>query len=135
MPAELSNLESLAPGDIQRLADAGIATTTELFARAARREDRRALASETGIEPAMLDRLAALSDLMRIVGISEPHAQLLATLDAPTAAALATRDAAVLIKQLRRKNVELLLARSMPPESTVARWIDDARKLPMGTEI
>jgi hypothetical protein len=135
MPAELSNLDSLSTDDTRRLAVLGIATTTDFFARAARRADRQAVATESGIEPAVLERLASLSDLMRIVGISEPHAQLLAMLDTPTAVALATRDAAVLIKQLRRKNVELLLARAMPPESTVARWIDDARNLPAGTEI
>jgi hypothetical protein len=36
---------------------------------------------------------------------------------------------------MRRKNVELMIARAMPPESTVARWIEDAKKLPSGAEV
>jgi hypothetical protein len=130
MPAQLANLESVDGVAIEKLAGAGIASTTDLLDRAARVEDRPKLAAEAGMARDAFDRLLAMADLMRVSGISEPHAQLLAVLETPTATALAAREAPVLIKQMRRKNVELLLARSMPPESTVARWIDDARKLP-----
>jgi hypothetical protein len=130
MPAQLANLESVDGVAIEKLAGAGIASTTDLLDRAARVEDRPKLAAQAGMAQDAFDRLLAMADLMRVSGISEPHAQLLAVLETPTATALAAREAPVLIKQMRRKNVELLLARSMPPESTVARWIDDARKLP-----
>ena len=130
MPVQLANLESVDGAAIKKLAGAGIASTTDLLDRAGRVEDRAGLAARAGMAREAFDRLLAMADLMRVSGISEPHAQLLAVLETPTAAALAAREAPVLIKQMRRKNVELLLARSMPPESTVARWIDDARKLP-----
>jgi len=43
---------------------------------------------------------------------------------------LTQQDATALIKAMRRKNVELTLVRSVPPESTVGRWIGDAKALP-----
>ena len=130
MPAQLANLESVDRAAVEKLAAAGIVSTADLLDSVAGRSDRAALVAEAGMEQVAFDRLLAMADLMRVSGISEPHAQLLAVLDTPTAGALAAREAPILIKQMRRKNVELLLARSMPPESTVARWIEDARKLP-----
>ncbi len=130
MPAELANLESFDRAELVKLGAAGISSTTDLLERAGQRTDRDALAKESGVAPEVLDRLAKMSDLMRVSGISEPHALLLAALEVETASGLAAREAPVLIKQMRRKNVDLLVARAMPPESTVARWIDDARKLP-----
>ena len=130
MPAQLANLESFDARDIEKLTGAGFASTADLVERAPFRADREALAAKTGADGNALERLFAMADLMRVSGIAEPHALLLTALDTPTATALATREAPVLIKQMRRKNVEILVVRGMPPESTVARWIDDARKLP-----
>jgi hypothetical protein len=130
MPALLANLESFDSADIEKLTGAGFMSTTDLVDRTPGPAERDALAAGIGVDRTALERLFAMADLMRVSGISEPHAQLLAALDTPTAAALAGREAPVLIKQMRRKNVEILVVRGMPPESTVARWIDDARKLP-----
>jgi hypothetical protein len=67
---------------------------------------------------------------MRIAGINEPHTLLLDALNIRSVADLAAQDATALIKAMRRKNVEILVVRGMPPESTVARWISDAKALP-----
>ena len=130
MPAQLANLESFDSTDIEKLIRARFMTTTDLVERVPGLADREVLSATTGVERGALERLFAMADLMRVSGIGEPHAQLLAALETPTATVLATREAPILIKQMRRKNVEILVVRGMPPESTVARWIDDARKLP-----
>ncbi|HEX2590019.1 MAG TPA: DUF4332 domain-containing protein [Rhizomicrobium sp.] len=135
MGTKLANLESIAPEDIEKLEAAGIATTDEALPRIASKADRAALAASTGIAESTLAQLAGTSDLMRVAGIAEPHTLLLAQLETPTAAALATKEALPILKLMRRKNVELMIARAMPPESTVARWIDDAKNLPPGAEI
>lgn len=135
MGTKLANLESVSPEEIEKLTAAGITTTDELLAKAASRSDRAALAAQTGVAESTLTQFACTADLMRIVGIGEPHTLLLAALATPTAAHLATKDALPILKLMRRKNVELMIARAMPPESTVARWIDDAKKLPPGAEI
>jgi hypothetical protein len=135
MGTKLANLEAIQPSDIEKLQAFGLNTTDEVLARAGSKTARAGLAAEAGVGLPVLDQLVGTADLMRVVGISEPHTLLLAALETPTAAVLATREAPVLIKQMRRKNVELMLARSMPPESTVARWIDDAKKLPPAAEL
>ena len=135
MGTKLANLEGVPSEEIEKLAAAGIATTDELLARASSRSDRAALSARTGVAESTLTQLAGTADLMRIVGIGEPHTLLLAALDTPTAAHLATREALPILKLMRRKNVELMIARALPPESTVARWIDDARNLPPGAEL
>ncbi len=135
MGTKLVNLESVTPEEIAKLESAGLHTTDDILARCALRPARAALAAETAVPEAVLDRLVRTADLMRITGIAEPHTLLLAALDTPRAAELASCEATVLIKQMRRKNVELMMARAMPPESTVARWINDARSLPPGAEL
>jgi hypothetical protein len=135
MGTKLVNLETLDPTDLQKLETAGIVHTDELFARAAGKTGRAALAAQTGVAVPVIHTLVCAADLMRIAGIAEPHTLLLAALEIPTATALSSCEASVLIKQMRRKNVEILVVRGMPPESTVARWIEDAKKLPPGAEI
>ena len=126
---KLANLESVDAEIIEKLDATGIRSSEDLLDRAATAELRGALAARTGIDSELLLRLARMSDRMRISGIAEPITQLFDALGIELAAALAQQDAAVLIKQMRRKNVEILVVRGMPPESTVARWIEDAKKL------
>jgi hypothetical protein len=61
----------------------------------------------------------------------EPHALLLEAVGAGNVRLLREQDASLLVKALRRKNVELQLVRSVPPESTIARWVADANALPL----
>jgi len=135
MGTKLANLEGVPPEEIGKLTAAGIGTTDELLEKAATPADRTALAAQTGVSESMLAQLAGTADLMRITGIGEPHTLLLAALETPTAAHLATKEALPILKLMRRKNVELMIARAMPPESTVGRWIEDAKKLPPGAKI
>jgi hypothetical protein len=135
MGTKLVYLETLDPADRQKLEAAGSVHTDGLFARGAGKAERTTLAAQTGVAVPVLDAFVCAADLMRIAGVAEPHALLLAALEIPTAATLSACEAPVLIKQMRRKNVEILVVRGMPPESMVARWIEDARKLPGGVEI
>ena len=131
MGVKLAYLELFDAADVERLEVAGIKTSDDLLARAAARDPRAALVARTGVAEATLMRLLRMSDLMRVAGINEPLTQLLDVMGVGTVDALARQDAAVLIKQMRRKNVEILVVRGMPPESTVARWIVDAKALPV----
>jgi hypothetical protein len=134
MVFRLANLELFAPRDVEHLLSAGVATSADLLERAANREQREALASCCGVPPEALVRFVRMADLMRITGINEAHTQLLDAVGAGCIADLVARDAPTLIKAMRRKNVELTLVRSVPPESTLARWIADARLLPIVLE-
>lgn len=129
MTFKLANLESITPAEAELLWRVGVATTEDILRQASGQAARDDLAARSEVAEATLRRLVRLSDLMRISGINEAHAQLLETLGAGTVGELARHDATLLIKAMRRRNVELTLVRSVPPESTVARWIADARSL------
>jgi hypothetical protein len=134
MAFKLANLETISPSEIEMLRSVGVATADDLIEHAAGRMERRDLALRSGVIEATLLRLVRMADLMRILGINEAHTQLLAALDVGSAADLSRQDSALLIKAMRRKNVELTLVRSVPPESNVAKWISDAKALPLVVE-
>jgi len=127
---KIANLESITPDETARLEAANVGTTDDLLGRAATAETLAGLAARTGMAPQVIARLFRMADLMRIAGINEPHTLLLDALNIRSAAELAAQDATALIKAMRRKNVEILVVRGVPPESTVARWISDAKALP-----
>lgn len=130
MAVKLANFETLAPGDVGRLEALGIANTDELLVQSSTREKRHELAARANLDEAIILKLARIADLTRIAGLIEPHALLLAALGIANARALMEQDPVLLVKALRRKNVELQLVRSVPPESIIARWVADAKALP-----
>ena len=134
MAFKLANLELFPPDDVASLLSVGVATADDLLRQAAIGDQRGALVRLSGVTPETLVRLVRMADLMRIPGINEAHTQLLDALGAGSIVDLGRQTAPTLIKAMRRKNVELTLVRSVPPESTVARWIAEARSLPIVLE-
>ena len=130
MALKLANLETLAPDNVKRLEVLGISNTDDLLLQSSTKKQREALAARSGLDDSVVLRLARIADLARIVGLIEPHVLLLDPLGVTCVRLLAEQDPSLLVKALRRKNVELQLVRSVPPESTVARWIADAKALP-----
>lgn len=131
MALKVTNLESVPSDAAEKLEAIGIATTDDLLPQAATAASRQRLADLAGLDSATVHRLARVADLCRIVGLIELHALLLDAVGAGDVRLLRDQDASLLVKALRRKNVELQLVRSVPPESTIARWVGDARALPL----
>jgi len=134
MPVKVINLESVPPDASQKLESMGLVTTDELLPQAATAASRQHLADLTGLECTAVLRLARIADLCRITGLIEPHTLLLQAVGAGTVRLLRDQDASLLVKALRRQNVDLQLVRSVPPESTIARWVGDAKALPLMLE-
>ena len=128
------NLESVPSGASQKLESIGLVTTDELLPQAATAASRQRLSDLTGLDGTAVLRLARTADLCRIAGLIEPHTLLLEAVGAGNVRLLREQDASLLVKALRRKNVELQLVRSVPPESTIARWVGDAKALPLVLE-
>ncbi len=133
MGFNLADLERVGSDAAEKLGSAGISNTDELFARRADAAALRELATRTGIDETKLQEWAAMSDLCRIRGINEGLSQLLEALDIDSVGKLAQCEAATLVKQMRRKNVEIYAVRGVGPESTMARWIEDAKALAQGS--
>jgi predicted flap endonuclease-1-like 5' DNA nuclease len=129
MGFRFAELERVGPEAAEKLAEAGITNTDELCARRADAAALAALAARTGIALDKLLEWSAMSDLCRIRGINEGLSQLLEALGIDSVSKLAECEAGALVKQMRRKNVEIYAVRGVGPESTMARWIEDAKAL------
>lgn len=113
-----------------RLRQAGVRNGTLLLNRAKDRPGRRALSAETGIQEAVILRLANRADLQRIRGIGQDYSELLEAAGVCTVKDLRNRNARNLAAALTQVNAERRLVREAPGEKRVANWIDQAKRLP-----
>ena len=75
-------------------------------------------------------RLTVRADLFRIKGVAEEYSDLLEAAGVDTVVELATRRADNLHAALAKTNTEKKLVRRLPPEKSVAGWIEQAKTLP-----
>lgn len=75
-PFKLRDFRGVSPEYVQRLAARGIKTTTQMLAHGSTRNQRGALAKETGVPGKALLELVQLSDLARLPGVKGIRARL-----------------------------------------------------------
>lgn len=114
-----------------RLKSAGIRSTGKLLETARTLRGRKELASKTGFDEKQLLCWANVADRMRIKGISRDYAELLRVAGVDTVKELKYRNPANLAKAMADANKKNKLVRMLPSQKVVARWIEDAKKLPL----
>lgn len=114
-----------------RLKSLGIRSTERLLETARTMRGRKALAGKTGFEEKQLLCWANVADRMRIKGINRDYSQLLQAAGVDTVKELKYRNPANLARAMAEANKKNKLVRMVPSEKMVARWIEDARKLPL----
>jgi hypothetical protein len=114
-----------------RLKSLGIRSTERLLETARTMRGRKALAGKTGFEEKQLLCWANVADRMRIKGINRDYSQLLQAAGVDTVKELKYRNPANLARAMAEANKKTKLVRMVPSEKMVARWIEDARKLPL----
>jgi predicted flap endonuclease-1-like 5' DNA nuclease len=120
--------------DVDKLKKAGVETTEQLFDKAAKAKDRKALAKASGIKgPALLD-LARRCDLLRLKGVGSEMVLLLEAAGVKTTAALAKLTAAGLMDSITKANKATKITEKPPTEPQVGDWIGQAQKLPQVLE-
>jgi hypothetical protein len=129
MPYPICVVDSISPGVAKKLLDARIKTTRKLLQIARNPPGRKQLARETGIDPALILRCANMADRMRIKGVGRESAELLEVAGVDTVRELRFRNPANLASRMKTAMKTAKLARPLPSEKVLARWIDDARKL------
>jgi hypothetical protein len=129
----MASLKSIIAGldedDIAALKAAGIKTAERLLDAAKDVKGRKLLAQRTGIDPKRV--LANACDQMRIKGMGKGYVVLLRESGCSTVRELKYRNPASLSKRMADTNKKRKLVRFLPPERLVARWIDQAKKLPL----
>jgi predicted flap endonuclease-1-like 5' DNA nuclease len=129
MPYPIGVVDGVSPGIAKRLLDAKIRTTAKLLRIASTPQGRKSLSKRTGLDAAMILRCANMADRMRIKGIGRESAELLEAAGVDTVRELRYRNPANLASRMKAATKNAKLARPLPSEKVLARWIDDARKL------
>jgi predicted flap endonuclease-1-like 5' DNA nuclease len=120
----------ITPADAAKLQKAGVNTTEELFDKAAKAKDRKALAKSSGLSGATLLGLARRCDLLRIKGIGSEMVLLLEASGVKSSAELAKKDAAGLNAAVTKANQAKKISDKPPAEPQLQYWIEEAKKLP-----
>lgn len=123
------NVEGIGPVFAEKLATAGITTTSTLLDKAKDPKGRKTLAAETGIDEGKILKWANLADLMRIRGVAEEYSELLEAAGVDTVKELKGRRADNLTVKMAEVNEARKLVRQLPSEKTVAGWIEQAKTL------
>lgn len=131
MTYAISKIDGLGPQAATKLKSLKIRTTEALLEKAGDAKARKALAIKTGISEQQLLEWANIADCMRIKGISTAKAGLLRAAGVNTVREFALRNPERLAQAMKDANDKRKLVRVLPSEKSVARLIQNARKLPL----
>ena len=130
MSYPVSELGGVDQSVADKLKKAGIRTSAKLLERAKDPKGRKSLSAATGVpESAILD-FANLADLMRLRGVANEYAELLAAVGVDTVRDLRNRNPSNLFKAIAQANGKAPRVRLLPSERMVAKWIAEAKTLP-----
>jgi predicted flap endonuclease-1-like 5' DNA nuclease len=122
------------PAEVEKLKKAGVTTTEELLAKAAKPKERKSLAKTSGLSAADLLVLAKRCDLLRIKGVGSEMVLLLDAAGVKSTADLVKQDAPKLLAAVTTANKTAKITEKPPTEPQLADWIDQAKKLPQVVE-
>jgi hypothetical protein len=108
-----------------------IRSTLRLLEAARTVKGRKMLSLQTGFDEKQLLSWANVADRMRIKGISKEYAELLRAAGVNTVKELKFRNATNLAKAMADANKKRKLVRLLPSDKVVARWIENAKSLPL----
>jgi predicted flap endonuclease-1-like 5' DNA nuclease len=123
-------IEGIGASHTAVLSRAGVTHVRHLLQRAATRDEREALARETGLSTVLLLEWVNHIDLMRIRGVGAEYSDLLEAAGVDSPVELAQRSPARLAELLAETNAQHPLVRRVPSEKVLAGWISEARTLP-----
>ncbi len=128
--ASVIDVEGIGQVFGQKPRDARIKTTTTLLKEGASPQGRRRIEEVTGISHSQILRWVNHVDLFRIRGVATQYAELLEATGVDTVPELAQRNPDNLYEALANTNAEKKLVRRIPPRSSVADWVQQAKTLP-----
>jgi predicted flap endonuclease-1-like 5' DNA nuclease len=117
--------------EARKLRTRRIRTAEGLLEAAGTAKGRRHLAEDTGIDEKRLLCLANCADRMRIKGLGREYAKVLPAVGVDTVRELKYRNPEKLAHSIAELNKKRKMLRFLPTVSLVARWIDQAKKLPL----
>ena len=129
MAYKIEKIEGIGPAYREKLVAAGIKTTDDLLKTCCEAKGREQAAEQCGVSTALLLKWVNMADLMRISGIGGEYSELLEAAGVDTIKELRTRNAENLAAKMKEVNNSKKLTRTVPSESTVGKWIEQAKGL------
>jgi hypothetical protein len=130
MSYPITAIEEIGADDAEALKSIGIRTTEKLLEAAKSPKGRKLLAAATRLDEKKLLRWANIADKLRIKGMGREYAGLLCAVGVDTVKELRYRNPGRLAQSMAELNKKRKLVRFLPSEKLVARWVENARKLP-----
>lgn len=131
MSYPITDIEGIGPANAERLKGLRIRTTSRLLEEAKSPRGRKALAEKTGVEASRILKWANMADMMRIKGVGEEYSELLEAAGVDTVRELKYRNPKKLAEAMVQANTKRKLVRLLPSEKAIAKWIAEAKSLPM----
>ncbi|GAB4113096.1 MAG: hypothetical protein Fur005_33250 [Roseiflexaceae bacterium] len=128
--AKLTDVEGIGPTYAEKLGNAGINTTNQLFEHGATAKGRNEIAEQSGISVKLILQWVNHLDLERVKGIGWEYADLLEAAGVDTVPELAQRNPTNLHAALEKVNAEKQLTKRTPSLSQVEAWVGEAKELP-----
>ena len=129
MGYKIEEIEGVGPAYAEKLSAADISTTDDLLDKCASKAGRAATAEATGLSEKLLLKWANMADLMRISGVGEEYSELLEVAGVDTVKELRNRNAENLAAKMAEVNEEKKLTRTVPSQSQVEKWVEQAKGL------
>ena len=129
MAYPITDIRGIGPETAEILKSEGIRTTIGLLRSAKTPKQRLKLAELTRTNPERVLGWVTSADRMRVKGVGWEYSELLRVAGVKTVNELKFRNPEHLVGKMQEANKRSLV-RLLPKQSTVARWIESARKLP-----
>ncbi len=134
MSKRISEIEGIGPSFSAKLEKAGITTVEGLLEKGGTKTGRKAISSNSGLDEGKILDFVNMADLFRIKGIGSEFAELLKASGVDTVKELRNRNAANLHTKLMEIHAQKKLTRTVPGETQLKDFIEQAKKLaPMVT--
>ncbi|MEW5977446.1 MAG: DUF4332 domain-containing protein [Acidobacteriota bacterium] len=130
MGYKIADIEGVGTTYAEKLGTMSIATTEDLLKHTATPGGRQQLSQRTGISEALILKWSNHADMMRISGVGPQFAELLEASGVDTVKELRNRNPQNLAQRMKEVNEAKGLAKASPADSTVQKWVEQARHLP-----
>jgi len=125
--AGLTSLKGITDKQIERLKEAGVRGTAKLLTWGSTPDGRREIAKAAKVPIQRIANWVQRSDLMRVKGVNDDYARLLARAGVEDIADLSTRNPAELADEVEIAAAVERDVRRLPSKAMLAEWIEQAR--------
>jgi len=125
--ASLEKLKGISEAQIERLQQAGVRGTDTLLKRGSTPDGRKEIAKATRISLSRVTDWVHRADLMRVKGIDDDYARLLARSGVHSIVDLSTRNPMELADEIEIAAAMERLVKRIPGRAKLGEWIEQAR--------